>query len=263
MTNYNGGMNMSNYHKLLNHLEDLGLNHIRNVLPNTLDTIVRQELSFVDAFYNLTTEELIQRKKHKDELRLHRARLPFKKGIADFDFGFQPQINKSEILDLCSLRFMDTADSILFIGNSGVGKSHLAISIALEAIKKEFSCHFILSNDLVSKLERAYKKGTLESALKKYSSYDLLIIDEIGYLPFNNDGANLFFQLINRRYEQKSTIITTNSPLSQWPDIFQDKKLTNAIIDRLIHHSKIIQINGPSYRMKDYKENKNYLPKVN
>lgn len=151
---------------------------------------------------------------------------------------------------------MDTADSILFIGNSGVGKSHLAISIALEAIQKEYSCHFVLSNELISKLERAHKRGTLESMLKKYSNYDLLIIDEIGYLPFNKDGANLFFQLINRRYEKKSTIITTNSPLSQWAEIFQNKKLTNAIIDRLIHHSKIIQINGPSYRMKDYKENK-------
>lgn len=256
MTNCNGGRNMSNYHQLLNQLEDLNLNYIRESLPDSLDMIVQQELSFVDALLTLTTAELSNRKKKKDELRLHRARLPFKKRINDFDFGFQPQINKSEILDLCSLRFMDTADSILFIGNSGVGKSHLAISIALEAIQKEYSCHFVLSNELITKLERAHKRGNLESMLKKYSNYDLLIIDEIGYLPFNKDGANLFFQLINRRYEKKSTIITTNSPLSQWAEIFQNKKLTNAIIDRLIHHSKIIQINGPSYRMKDYKENK-------
>lgn len=167
---------MSNYHKLLNQLEDLEILYIRESLPNSLDRIVQNEMGFVDALFELTTVELQKRKSKKDELRLHRAQLPFKKGINDFDFSFQPQINKSEILDLCSLRFMDTADSILFIGNSGVGKSHRAISITLEALKKEFSCHFILSNDLVSKLERAYKKGTLENTLKKYSSYDLLVI---------------------------------------------------------------------------------------
>lgn len=113
-----------------------------------------------------------------------------------------------------------------------------------------------LTNELVNRLNRANQRGNLDRLLKKYASYDLLIIDEIGYLPFTPDGAKLFFQLINLRYEKKSTIITTNIPLSQWAETFQDKKLTNALIDRLVHHAKIIQITGKSYRIKDYKEKK-------
>lgn len=116
----------------------------------------------------------------------------------------------------------------------------MAITITLEAIRKSYSCYFSLSNELVERLNRAHKRGTLESTLKKYAGYDLLIIDEIGYLPFTQDGANLLFQLINRRYEKKSTIITTNSPLSQSSEVFQDKKLTNTLIDRLVHHARII-----------------------
>ena len=244
------------YHQLLNQLEELGLKNMRETLPDYLDTIIKENLNFVDAFSELTTKELTFRKEERDKLRLQRSNLPFQKKVNDFDFNFQPQINKNEILDLCSLRFMDTADNILFIGNSGVGKTHLAISIALEAMEKEKSCYFALSNELVERLSKAHKRGTLESTLKKYIGYDILIIDEVGYLPFSQDGANLLFQLINRRYEKKSTIITSNIPLSQWATVFKDKKLTNALIDRLIHHSKIIQINGKSYRMKDYKENK-------
>ncbi len=130
-----------------------------------------------------------------------------KKTINDFDFGFQPKINRTEILDLCTLRFMDTNNNILFIGNSGVGKTHLAIAITLEAITKGYSCHFALSNELVNRLNRANQRVNLDRLLKKYASYDLLIIDEIGYLPFTPDGAKLFFQLINLRYEKNQPLL--------------------------------------------------------
>lgn len=247
---------MSNYCQLLNKLEDLNLKHTREILPEYLDTIVQENISFVEALNHLMTEEINARNERQKENRLRKANLPLKKTINDFDFGFQPKINRTEILDLCTLRFMDTNNNILFIGNSGVGKTHLAIAITLEAITKGYSCHFALSNELVNRLNRANQRGNLDRLLKKYASYDLLIIDEIGYLPFTPDGAKLFFQLINLRYEKKSTIITTNIPLSQWAETFQDKKLTNALIDRLVHHAKIIQITGKSYRIKDYKEKK-------
>ncbi|EAD5141702.1 ATP-binding protein, partial [Listeria monocytogenes] len=142
------------------------------------------------------------------------------------------------------------------IGNSGVGKTHLAVSIGLECIDRGLSCLFITSTELVNRLIRAHKRGTSETMLKKYSGYSVLIIDEVGYLPFSKEGSNLLFQLINMRYERKSTIVTTNIPLSQWSEIFGNKKLTNALLDRLVHHSKLIQITGPSYRMKSYSENK-------
>ena len=179
----------------------------------------------------------------------------------DFDFQFQPKINKAEILDLHTLRFLDKHENLLFIGNSGVGKTHLAISITLEALEKGYSSYFCMSTELVDRLLRANQKGTLERVLKQYANYDVLVIDEVGYLPFSRDGASLLFQLINMRYEKKSTLITTNIPLSQWSEFLQDKKLTNALLDRLVHHSKVISITGKSYRMKDYSDKKTKTPK--
>lgn len=132
------------YHQLLNQLEELGLKNMRETLPDYLDTIIKENVGFVDAFSELTKKELSFRKEERDKLRLQRSNLPFQKKVNDFDFNFQPQINKNEILDLCSLRFMDTTDNILFIGNSGVGKTHLAISIALEAMEKRTILLFCL-----------------------------------------------------------------------------------------------------------------------
>lgn len=248
---------MSNYHQLLNSLEELKLNHIKEVIPHYLDSIDSQERSLVDSMLDLMNKELSFRDKRGLENRIKNARFPYQKEINDFDFDFQPKLNKTEIRDLHSLRFLDTQDNVLFIGNSGVGKSHLSISIGLEGIRKGYSTYFILSNDLIERLLKAYQNGNLDHLLRKYAKYDILIIDEIGYLPMTKLGANLFFQLINQRYERKSTILTSNIPLSQWSEVFQDKKITNAIIDRLIHHSRIIHINGNSYRMKNYMESKN------
>lgn len=118
-----------------------------------------------------------------------------------------------------------------------------------------------MSTELVDRLLRANQKGTLVRVLKQYANYDVLVIDEVGYLPFSRDGASLLFQLINMRYEKKSTLIATNIPLSQWSEFLQDKKLTNALLDRLVHHSKVISITGKSYRMKDYSEKKTKTPK--
>ena len=250
---------MSNYHKLLNNLEALELNHLKELFPTHLERAIHQELSLTDSLLDLTDKELEYRKKIILEKRLKRANFPFMKGIKDFDFDFQPKLKKTEVMDLITLRFMDTKNNLLFIGNSGVGKTHLATAIGMEAVGRGFSVLFSLSSELIEKLDSSHKKGTLEATLNRYSKYDLLIIDEIGYLPMSSNGANLFFQLINKRYERRLTILTSNIPLSQWTDIFQDKKLTNAIIDRLIHHSKIISINGKSYRMKNYMETKAYL----
>ncbi len=247
---------MSSYHQLLNNLETLELQHMKELFPTHLERSIHQELSLTDSLLDLTDKEIEYCKKRLIERRMKKANFPYRKGVKDFDFDFQPKLKKAEIMDCSTLRFMDTHDNLLFIGNSGIGKTHLATAIGIEASKRENSVYFILSNELIEKLDRAHKRGPLEAALKRYSRYDLLIIDEIGYLPMTKNGANLFFQLINLRYEKKSTILTSNIRLSQWTDVFQDKKLTNAIIDRLIHHSKILSINGKSYRMKDYMETK-------
>jgi DNA replication protein DnaC len=247
---------MSNYHKVLNNLETLELLHVKELFPTHLERAIHEELSLTDSLLDLTEKELDFRRKRALEIRLKRANFPYLKGIKDFDFDFQSKLKKAEVMDCITLRFMDTSSNLLFIGNSGVGKTHLATAIGIEAVNRNLSVCFILSNELIEKLERSHKRGVLEAVLNRYGKFDILIVDEIGYLPMSVNGANLFFQLINKRYEKKSTILTSNIPLSQWTDVFQDKKLTNAIIDRLIHHSKIISINGKSYRMKDYMETK-------
>ena len=179
------------------------------------------------------------------------ANFPFFKTLDDFDFGFQPGINKQELLDLTSLRFIEKKENILFVGTSGVGKTHLATAIGMESAKTRFSTYFVSFQSLMNQLKKALDENRLESRMKFFSRYKVLIIDEIGYLPIDPDAANLFFQLIARRYDKHCTIITTNSPFSKWGEIFGSPTLANAILDRLLHHSHVISIKGPSYRLKE------------
>ena len=159
--------------------------------------------------------------------------------------------NKDVINDLSTLRFIEEKKNVLFMGSPGVGKTHLATSLGIEAARKRNSVYFISCNDLITNLSNAFKENRLESKIKFYCKYKLLIIDEIGYLPITKDEANMFFQLIAKRYENKPTIITTNQPFSKWGEVFDDTTIASAIIDRLVHHSVIINIKGKSYRIKD------------
>lgn len=182
------------------------------------------------------------------------AKFPYNKRIKDFDFDFQPSINNEVIWELATMKFLKHHDNVLFIGNSGVGKTHLATRIGIAACEANQSAYFITCQELVSKLISAYREQKLNARLGQYARYKLLIIDEVDYLPVDKLGADLLFQLINRRYERRSTIITTNTPLSEWGHVFGDEALANAILDRLVHHAKIIKISGQSYRMREYRE---------
>lgn len=185
------------------------------------------------------------------------AAFPQKKEIHEFDFDFQPSINKQEILNYTSLGFLERNENIVFLGTSGVGKTHLATSIGIAAAKKRVSTYFIKCHDLIQNLKKAKIENRLESRLKHYRKYKLLIIDEIGYLPIENDDSKLFFQLIDMRYETKSTIFTTNINFNLWNEVFEDPKIANVILDRILHHSNVVKISGKSYRLKDHfpKEN--------
>jgi len=176
------------------------------------------------------------------------AGFPHRKEMKDFDFSFQPKLNKQQFLDFESLRFIEKNSNIILIGNSGVGKTHLATSIGIAAAKKRISTYFIKCNDLISQLKKAHLENKLEQRIKHFSKYKLLIIDEIGYLPIGESEAKMFFQLIDKRYEKKSTIITSNINLSSWNKIFVDTMIASAILDRLVHHSTIVNILGNSYR---------------
>lgn len=242
------------YAKLLNNLETLKLEKMYSYVPAYLDTVIKDNISVLDALIHLTDKEIEYKNEMASKIQITVAGFPFVKKVEDFNFDFQPSVNKAEINDLCTLRFIENKENILFYGTPGVGKTHLATAIGVEAASKLYLTYFISCHDLIQNLRKAYDENRLEARLKHYNKYKLLIIDEIGYLPIDKLGANLFFQLITKRYEHNSTIITTNQPFSKWGDVFSDVTLANAILDRLLHHSHIIKIVGPSYRTKDVYE---------
>lgn len=242
---------MNIYNNVLNNLDELKLEKIKSCLADYLDSIKSKDLTPLEILKDLTDMELEAKKIRSAKSRIGIANFPYERTIQDFDFDYQPSINKREILDLATLRFIEQKQNILFIGSPGVGKTHLATAIGMEAAQKRYITYFISCHDLIAQLCLAYRENRLESRLRHYSKYKLLIIDEIGYLPIDKLGANLFFQLIARRYEKNSTIITTNQPFSKWAEVFDDSVIAAAILDRLLHHSIIINITGKSYRTKD------------
>ena len=239
---------MNNYQNLCNNLKELKLNQISINLDEYIDKVNEGKISIVDALYELTSKEREVKNFNAMNAMVKVAGFPHHKELKDFDFDFQPKINKQQFLDFESLRFLENNSNIILIGNSGVGKTHLATSIGIAAAKKRVSTYFIKCHDLIDQLKKAYLENRLETRIKHFAKYKLLIIDEIGYLPIGEEEAKMFFQLIDRRYEKKSTIITSNINLSDWSDIFVDNMLASAILDRLVHHSSIVNILGSSYR---------------
>lgn len=242
---------MNNYNKLLSNFENLKLDKIKDYYPNFVDNATKNNLSLTDAFLELTNKEIEYRDERASQIQVLVSAFPYRKEIDDFDFDYQPSINKQEIMELNTLGFLERHENILFLGPSGVGKTHLAVSIGITAAKKRYSVYFISCHDLITQLNKAQYENKLDKRIKHFCGYELLIIDEIGYLPIDKQGANLLFQLIAKRYEKKSTIITTNMTFNKWGEVFNDNTLANAILDRLIHHSSIINITGNSYRIKD------------
>lgn len=240
----------SNYLRLMENLEYLKLKQFILHLDE-LTTESNRNISIVDLLLKLTDYEVDTKRINTANQMGKTAAFPALKEISSFDFSFQPNLNERQIRDLCSLGFLENNENIVFLGSSGVGKTHLSISIGIEAARHRFSTYFIKCSNLLENLKKAQEENRLESRLKHYSSYRLLIIDELGYLPINEGDERLLFQLIDRRYEKKSTIVSTNINFSDWESIFYDARIANAILDRLLHHSSVIQIVGDSYRLKD------------
>ena len=235
----------------INILNDLNLYGLKNSISTEIDYITNNNLPFLEGLNHFLKNELKYREINRAEANIKVAHFPYIKEIKDFDFDYQPSINKDVITDLATLRFIEEKKNVLFMGNPGVGKTHLATALGIEAAKKRNSVYFISCNDLITNLSNAFKENRLESKIKFYCKYKLLIIDEIGYLPITKDEENMFFQLIAKRYENKPTIITRNQPVSKWGEVFGDTTIASAIIDRLVHHSVIMNIKGKSYRIKD------------
>lgn len=240
---------MATYAQLNNNLDSLSLSKIKEVLPSYLNK--NADKSVVEALIDLTKAEIDFRDERAKRINITVSSFPYHKTLDDFDFSYQPTINKAKILDLATLRFMDEKANIIFMGSPGTGKTHLATAIGIEAASQRISTYFINFAELMEKFKQASKENRVEKVVKHYLKYSLLIIDEIGYLPVDKDASYGFFQLIAARYEKRSTILTTNQPFSKWGDVFGDSVIANAIIDRLVHHCELIKINGMSYRIKD------------
>lgn len=247
----------TNYQQLLRNLEYLKLKQMTLHLNEVVDFGVKNQMSFIETLIKLTNYEIDVREQNMTQSMVKVAAFPHLKEIKDFDFTFQTSINQQQILDFLTFRFIEQNENIVFLGPSGVGKTHLATAIGIAAAKKRTSTYFIKCHDLIQNLRRARLENRLESRLKHYTKYKLLIIDEIGYLPIDQEDAKLFFQLIDMRYEKRSTILTTNVNFKAWDEVFQEPKLANAILDRILHHATVVTMVGDSYRLKDHfaKEN--------
>ena len=239
------------YSRITENLRFLKSKESLDVIDKTIDYVNKNNLSFVDGFLYFTEAQVEKKKANLVSHSVNMAGFPKVKTLADFDFEYQPSINQQQIYDLNSLRFIEKQENIVFYGNSGVGKTHLATAIGITAAQNRNSTYFIKCAELMESLHKAQLEGRFAERLKKYCGYKVLIIDELGYLPISREDSKLFFQLIDRRYERNSTIITTNINFSQWDEIFGDPLIADAIIDRLLHHATVITIKGKSYRLQN------------
>lgn len=242
----------SMYTQLIKNLEYLKLKQMIEHLDEVIDFVTKNNLSFTEGLTKLTSYEIDFKEANMIRSMVKVGAFPHHKELKDFDFAFQPSINKQQILDFETLRFLETQENIVFLGSSGVGKTHLAVSIGISAAKKRVSTYFIKCHELIQQLKKAKLENRLDDRLKHFCKYKLLIIDELGYLPIEKEDSKLFFQLIDMRYEKKSTILTTNINFNNWDDVFFDPVIANAILDRVLHHAHVINIAGKSYRLKDY-----------
>ena len=222
------------------------------ILDVTLRGIERGEIGAVEAIDALLVEELTIRENRRIKMAVQMAKLAAIKTLAGFDFAFQPSLDKNRILALAGLQFIDRAEAVHLIGPPGTGKTHLSLALGVEAVKAGRSVYFSSLADIVAGLSKAERDGQLREKIRYYCRCALLIVDEIGYLPVIPGGGNLFFQLVNARYEKGAMILTSNRGFAEWGDIFGDSVVATALLDRLLHHAVVIQIEGLSYRLREH-----------
>ena len=244
---------MDSYEKVHEYLSRLGLTTIENTIDSYLES--SHDRPVMEILDHLLSEELKHKISRKTENMLKWSGFPFHKTIDDFDFSFQPSIDRSVIDELMTMRYIHNTENVVFLGPPGVGKTHLSIALGMRSIMSDIPAYYISAVKLVQTLKRDYDLKRLEYRIKTYSRFKLMIVDEIGYLPLTREESNLFFQFVSSRYEKRSTLYTSNKSFSEWGEVLGDPIMTAAVLDRILHHCTVINIKGESYRLKDRKKN--------
>ena len=235
-------------------LRALKLKAVLAVYEEITEHAAQHNLPYDEYLVPLFEEELKRRQEASVKAKVGKAKFPFIKTMEEFDFSFQPGLKERKVINLASLTFIEKKENIILLGPPGVGKTHLSVGIGIKACMARYRVLFSSAQKLIEELVIAQRDGSLMEKLLVYSRLNLLIIDELGYMPVTREQANLLFQLISIRYERGSTILTSNYVFDEWGRIFDDHVVASAIIDRLVHHSVILELNLPSYRMEQAKE---------
>jgi DNA replication protein DnaC len=236
---------------LLGWLTRLQLTALRDQLDNLLEEAARRELTLRETLAFLLEREIARKNERRIEMASKIAHFPTVRELEGFDFAAQPSLDPGQVRELAACRWVAHGEALLLLGPPGVGKTHLAIGLGRAAIREGYSVLFVTAPALVATLAKAHGEGRLEERLGFLAKPKLLIIDELGYLPFEPNAAHLFFQLVSRRYERGSLLITSNRSVGEWGTVFADPVVATAILDRLLHHSHVVTIRGDSYRLRE------------
>jgi DNA replication protein DnaC len=232
-------------------LERMKMDHLLAQLDGVCEQAAQGDADYKSFLTRALEAEWRGRYQRGVEGRLKQARLPWVKTLDQFDFDYQPSIDRKQVRELAGLSFVERAQNVVLLGPPGVGKTHLAVALGIKAVEAGYSVLFLTLETLMGRLVRARHENRLERSLQQLTYPKLLILDELGYLPLSREEASLFFRLLVRRYERGSLVVTSNKSFADWGEVFNDHVLATAILDRLLHHATTLNIKGESYRLKD------------
>ena len=233
---------------------ELGFSHIPQIYDHYAEEASKESIPYLVFLDKLLWAEIEAKQQRAIKTNMKLAKLPYIKTIEDFDFAFQPSIDEKRVNELMTLAFINRRENVILLGPPGVGKTHLAVGLAVHAIKNRHTAYFLSAHELIGMIKDNIRSGRISRKIKTLKKPDVLIIDEVGYQAMEDEVAHYFFQIVSERYEKGSIILTSNKSYGQWGEVFGDHVVATAILDRLLHHSTTINIKGDSYRIKEKKK---------